>query len=53
MAPTKTKAEANYQNSPKGSEQCSKCSMFRKPNDCTLVKGYILPQGWCEHFDRR
>lgn len=51
MPATLTKREVEYQNKPKGDEQCGKCTMFRRPNDCTLVKGYILVQGWCKEFD--
>lgn len=53
MEPTETKIKAEYQNNPKGTQQCNKCTMFRRPNSCTLVIGYILPQGWCKHFERK
>jgi hypothetical protein len=31
---------------PKGAK-CSGCSLFVKPNACTLVHGKISPNGWC------
>lgn len=50
-----SKEQADYQNEPKGDEQCSKCSMFVSPSYCTKVIALpddaISPQGWCKHFD--
>jgi hypothetical protein len=43
-----SKNEARYQNYPKGAQQCSRCSMFRKPDQCTAVVGWIDPKGWCK-----
>jgi hypothetical protein len=34
---------AQYQDTPKGDQQCSNCSLFQKPNACTLVDGEISP----------
>ena len=48
-----SKAYAEYQTEPKGSEQCDKCTMFRPPSKCTYVDGKISPQGWCKQFDRK
>lgn len=31
---------------------CSRCTMFRAPDRCSLVKGWISPEGHCDHFDR-
>ena len=45
------KIEYIYQ--PKGDEQCSKCVMFRPPNECTDVGGVISPTGWCKIFARK
>lgn len=39
-----------YQTHPQGKQRCELCSMYRTPNECTLVKGYILPRGWCKRF---
>jgi hypothetical protein len=54
MALKKAKAssEIAYQWTPKGNEQCSRCKMFRPPDECTAVAGDISPQGWCKIFER-
>jgi hypothetical protein len=49
--PTLSKAETGYQDQPHGKERCGVCSMYRSPNRCTLVRGLILPQGWCKQFE--
>jgi hypothetical protein len=49
----RTKTEADYQDNPNGREQCSRCSMFRPPHRCTLVKGDIAPMGWCKYWEPR
>jgi hypothetical protein len=58
-----SKTAADYQNEPKGEEQCSKCSMFVPgfPDDiagyCTKVRSFRGPQGmifddgWCKFFE--
>ena len=45
-----SKASVSYQNEPRGDERCDKCTMFVKPNGCTLVMGHILPEGWCVEY---
>ncbi len=51
-APVKaTMQEARYQLSPKDGFSCSMCTLFRPPHACQLVRGYIVPQGWCRFFD--
>jgi hypothetical protein len=35
---------AEYQETPKGDQQCSNCSLFQEPNACTLVDGEISPR---------
>lgn len=57
-----TKAEADYQNEPKGKQQCSKCAMFVPGLSvdvggyCTKVRsfrgplGIIFEDGWCKYF---
>ena len=57
------KAEAEYQNEPKGGEQCSGCAMFVPGFEgdvggyCTKVHsyrgplGFIFPDGWCKYFE--
>lgn len=49
--PTKTKAETNYRTYTVEDERCGLCSMFRRPNACTLVKGEIKPFKVCDEFD--
>ena len=39
-----------YQDHPKGSQQCDKCALFQPPDACQSVKGKISPQGWCAIF---
>lgn len=40
-------ASAGYQDTPKGDQSCSNCSLFAAPASCSLVDGTISPQGWC------
>jgi len=42
-----------YQDSPKGDQQCSNCSLFQAPNTCTLVDGNISPVGWCKFWVKK
>jgi hypothetical protein len=51
-----TKSDARYQPYPKGLKKCSGCTMFVRPDDCTLVvKGVdgIKPFGYCIHHEAR
>lgn len=41
------KAQAQYQDQPKGDQKCSNCMHFIAPNSCLLVEGNISPEGWC------
>jgi len=46
------KAAMQYQDSPKGTAQCDKCSLYipgKKPQ-CQLVEGDVSPKGWCLAF---
>ena len=45
-----SKAEAGYQEQPKGGQRCVNCSMWRDPHWCSAVAGEISPDGWCEWF---
>jgi anaerobic selenocysteine-containing dehydrogenase len=36
-----------YQEKPKGDQECDKCLHFVAPNSCKLVEGKINPKGWC------
>ena len=42
-----------YQDSPKGDQKCSNCSLFQEPNACTLVDGNISPEGWCKFWVKK
>ena len=42
-----------YQDTPKGDQQCSNCSLFQEPNACTLVDGEISPAGWCKFWVKK
>lgn len=46
-----SKAEAHYTDRAPGSEKCKGCTMFKAPNACSLVKGTISPNGYCEHYN--
>lgn len=46
-----TKADVQYQASPKGNARCAGCTMFLPPSGCSDVEGSISPQGWCrKHY---
>ena len=42
-----TQKAVGYQETPKGDQSCSNCSLFVAPASCELVDGTISPQGWC------
>jgi high potential iron-sulfur protein len=42
-----------YQDSPKGDQKCSNCSLFQEPEGCTLVDGKISPEGWCKFWVKK
>jgi hypothetical protein len=42
-----------YQDTPKGDQECSNCSLFQEPNACTLVDGEISPKGWCKFWVKK
>jgi hypothetical protein len=52
---------ADYVTHPVGDKQCSKCAFYRPakvapgtaPGACNLVKGTILPQGYCKYFKEK
>jgi hypothetical protein len=44
---------AEYQETPKGDQQCSNCSLFQEPSACTLVDGEISPAGWCKFWVKK
>ena len=55
-AGTVPKANAKYQDHPKGAQQCGKCNYFLPAasatalGQCKLVAGPISPNGWCQLF---
>jgi hypothetical protein len=46
-------ASVSYQDTPKGDQQCSTCSLFQPPSACTLVDGTINPSGWCKFWVKK
>ena len=42
-----------YQDTPKGDQECSNCSLFQEPNACTLIDGEISPKGWCKFWVKK
>jgi hypothetical protein len=44
---------AGYQDTPKGDQQCSNCSLFQEPNSCTLIDGEISAAGWCKFWVKK
>ena len=55
MAEKLSKASVSYQNEPHGKQRCDNCIMYiyqtRKTGRCTLVRGLILPFGWCVEWE--
>jgi hypothetical protein len=45
-----SKAQAEYQDSPKGIQMCATCSLFDEPRACKVVEGDISPNGWCKAY---
>lgn len=45
-----TKAQAEYQDAPKGIQMCATCSLFEEPRACKVVDGDISPNGWCRSY---
>lgn len=39
-----------YQEKPKGDQECDRCLHFLPPDSCRLVEGKINPKGWCALF---
>ena len=55
-AGTMPQANAKYQSTPKGAQQCSKCNYFipgasaTAAGQCKIVAGVISPNGYCVLF---
>lgn len=47
-----SKAEAKYRVAT-SSAKCAVCTMFRPPNSCITVTGYIRPEDTCRFFERK
>jgi len=45
-----SKAEAEYQDSPKDIRMCATCTLFEPPRACKVVEGDVSPTGWCKAF---
>ena len=45
-----TRAQAEYQDSPKGIYSCAVCSLFEPPSSCKVVDGEVSKDGWCKAF---
>ncbi len=45
-----SKAEAKYQDQPKGQQRCEICVNFQPPDQCRFVEGPISRTGWCQFF---
>jgi High potential iron-sulfur protein len=41
------KQMVQYQDKPKGAQECDNCLQFVAPDGCKLVDGKINPKGWC------
>jgi hypothetical protein len=48
-----SKQVAGYRDSPNGSQSCSTCIAFVRPNTCRIVAGNVSPQGWCKIWQRK
>jgi len=48
-----SQSAAAYQDSPKGSQQCSNCALFQAPNSCRVVDGDISPSAWCKLWAKK
>ena len=53
LPPRWLRKAVEYQDTPKGDQQCSNCSLFQEPNACTLVDGEISPAGWCKFWVKK
>ena len=39
-----------YQETPKGPQECDNCLHFVAPSSCKMVEGKINPKGWCQLY---
>lgn len=47
------KSAVKYQDSPKGTQQCSNCAPFEPPTGCKVVEGPVSANGWCNVWQRK
>ena len=47
-----SQALSKYQDTPKNGQQCSTCSRFVAPSSCAIVVDPIVPQGWCQFYEK-
>ena len=51
---TVPKAQAKYQEQPKGDQSCAKCQQFvAETSTCKVVAGRVSPQGWCMFWAKK
>lgn len=48
-----SKQAMQYQDKPKGGEECDECIQFEAPKSCKVVAGDISPHGWCIAFAKK
>ena len=46
----RSKAQVQYQDSPRGIAMCATCTLFVEPRGCKVVDGEISPNGWCKEY---
>lgn len=49
--PKMTRAQAQYQDEPKGIMMCGTCTLFLPPAGCKVMEGDVAVTGWCNAFD--
>ena len=48
------KAQAKYQEQPKGDQSCANCMNFvAATSTCTVVEGQVAANGWCMHWSKK
>lgn len=47
------KADAHYRDSPNGQQHCAICAFYVPPVGCSVVRGEVSPNGWCDRFQPR
>jgi nitrous oxide reductase len=47
---TTSKAEAQYQDKPKGISRCGFCRHFYSPDICEIVSEPVSREGWCRFY---